>query len=174
MKPYTVTAGHGGTDPGAVHHGHNERDLMTELRDIVAGKLRARGLTVRTDGARGINDPLANALHLIAGSSVAIELHTNASTNPEARGVEVISLPAQKAAAQRIAQGVAKVLNTRTRGDAGWIDQSQSARGRLGFVNRGGLVVEVFFISNQQELAAYQALKWNVATAIVDAVAPLT
>lgn len=174
MKPYTVTAGHGGADPGAVAHGVTERDLMTRLRDIVADKMRARGLTVRTDGARGINDTLATAIHLIAGSNVALELHCNASTNPQAGGVEVISLPAQKAEAQRIAQGIAKVLRTRTRGDAGWIDQSKSARGRLGFVQRGGLIVEVFFISNPAELAAYQALHWNVATAIVDAVAPLT
>ncbi len=172
MKPYTVTAGHGGNDPGAVANGVTERDLMTHLRDVVAHKLRARGLTVRTDGEKGVNDPLASAIHLIAGSEVAIELHTNASTNPEARGVEVISLPAQKAQAQRIAAGIARVLNTRLRGDAGWIDQSQSARGRLGFVARGGMVVEVFFISNPAELAAFKHLNWNVATAIVDAVAP--
>jgi len=170
-RPYTITAGHGGSDPGAVAGRVTERDLMTGLRDIVAEKLRARGLQVRTDGARGINDPLATAIHLIAGSAVAIELHTNASTNPAARGVEVISLPAQRATAQRIAQGIAKVLNTAVRGDAGWIDQSQSARGRLGFVQRGGLIVEVCFISNPAELAAYQALAWNVATAIVDAIA---
>lgn len=172
MKPYTVTAGHGGSDPGAVANGFAERDLMTHLRDVVAHKLRARGLSVRTDGEKGINDPLASAIHLIAGSQVAIELHTNASTNRSARGVEVISLPSQKAAAQRIAAGIARVLNTPVRGDAGWIDQSQSARGRLGFVARGGMVVEVFFISNPMELAAYQALSWNVASAIVDAVAP--
>lgn len=172
MKPYTITAGHGGGDPGAVANGVTERDLMTHLRDVVAHKLRTRGLSVRTDGAAGVNDPLASAIHLIAGSQVAIELHTNASTNPAARGVEVISLPGQKAAAQRIAAGIARVLNTSVRGDAGWIDQSQSARGRLGFVARGGMVVEVFFISNPTELAAYQALSWNVASAIVDAVAP--
>lgn len=171
MPKYTITAGHGGSDPGAVAGNVTERDLMTALRDIVADKLRARGHAVRTDGARGINDPLAAAIHLIAGSAVALELHCNASSNPAARGVEVISLPAQRATAQRIAQGIAKVLNTAVRGDAGWIDQSQSARGRLGFVQRGGLIVEVCFISNPAELAAYQALAWNVATAIVDAIA---
>ena len=171
MKPITITAGHGGSDPGAVAGRITERDLMTALRDIVADKLRAKGLTVRTDGARGINDPLASAIHLIAGSAVALELHTNASTNPAARGVEVISLPAQKLQAQRVARAIAKVLNTQVRGDGGWIDQSQSARGRLGFVQRGGMVVEVFFLSNPAELATYQALSWHVASAIVDAVA---
>jgi len=28
MKTITITAGHGGNDPGAVAHGENERDLM--------------------------------------------------------------------------------------------------------------------------------------------------
>ena len=171
MKPITITAGHGGRDPGAVANGVTERDLMTALRDIVAAKLQAKGLSVRTDGARGINDPLASAIHLIAGSAVALELHTNASINPAARGVEVISLPAQKLLAQRVARGIAKVINTAVRGDGGWIDQSQSARGRLGFVQRGGLVVEVCFISNPAELAAYRALSWQVASAIAEAVA---
>jgi N-acetylmuramoyl-L-alanine amidase len=54
-------------------------------------------------------------------------------------------------------------------GDGGWIDQSKSARGRLGFVRVGGMVVEVAFITNPSEYARYQAHKWNVASAIVNA-----
>lgn len=49
---FAVTAGHGGNDPGAVTGGVCERDLMTELRDIVAVKLRGKGAEVRTDGER--------------------------------------------------------------------------------------------------------------------------
>ena len=52
--------------------------------------------------------------------------------------------------------------------DGGWIDQSQSARGKLGYVNAGGLILEVFFISNPTEMAVYQARKWLVAQAIAD------
>jgi N-acetylmuramoyl-L-alanine amidase len=37
-------------------------------------------------------------------------------------------------------------------------------------VRAGGLVVEVFFLSNQEELAKYQARKWMVATSIAEAV----
>ncbi len=59
----------------------------------------------------------------------------------------------------------------RLRGDAGWIDQTQSARGRLGYVARGGMVVEVFFLSNIRDLGMYQARKWLVASAIADTLA---
>lgn len=163
----TVTAGHGGTDPGAVYGGTTEAALMTELRDLVAAKLRANGHTVRTDGARWQNLPLVHAMTLVPGADVALELHTNAAANPAATGVEVISLPAQKTQARAVSAAIARVLEIPIRGDGGWIDQSQSARGRLGFVRMGGLVVEVFFLSNPGEHAKYEARKWLVASAIV-------
>jgi N-acetylmuramoyl-L-alanine amidase len=167
---YTVTAGHSAYDPGAVAPtGETEAALMVELRDIVASKLRALGHTVVTDGGWRQNLPLANAMLLVPGSAAAIELHTNASTNPAARGVEVVSLPAQRELARTIARRIAHTLGITVRGQGGWIDQAQTARGRLGFVRVGGLVVEVFFLSNPSELAAYQARKWQVASAIVAA-----
>lgn len=171
MKTLTVTAGHGGSDPGAVAGPVCERDLMTELRDLVALKLRADGHTVKTDGARWQNLPLVHALTLVPGSDWAVELHTNASTIPAATGVEVVAMPKDKARAQRLAQAIAKVLNLRVRGDAGWIDQTVTARGRLAFVRAGGMVVECFFLSNPVDLAIYQDRKWLVASAIADVMA---
>lgn len=168
---FTVTAGHGGSDPGAVAaDGTTEAALMTELRDIVAGKLRALGHQVKTDGGRLHNLPLVHALTLVPGVDAAIELHMNSvKNNPAARGVEVVSLPAQRELARTIARRIAHVLETPVRGGGGWIDQTQTARGRLGFVRLGGLVVEVAFISNPHELARYQERKWLVASAIVAA-----
>jgi len=166
---FTITAGHGGTDPGAVADGYTERDLMTTLRDLVAAKLRAAGHDVRTDGAIGQNLPLANALQLIPGSALALELHTNAAANAAAQGVEVISLPQHKRRAQRLAAAIAGVLGAPLRGEKGWIDQSQSARGRLAYVNAGGLIAEVFFISNPAERGRYLARYWLVASAIAAA-----
>lgn len=163
---FAVTAGHGGSDPGVVAGAVCERDLMTELRDIVAGKLRGKGAEVRTDGARRQNLPLVHALTLVPGSDWAVELHANASPNPAATGVEVVAMPKDKARAQRLAQAIANVLGLRVRGDAGWIDQTATARGRLGFVRAGGMVVECFFISNPVDLATYQERKWLVAGAI--------
>lgn len=167
----TVTAGHGGRDPGAVAPtGQTEAALMVELRDIVASKLRAEGHTVRTDGGWRANLPLANALLLVPGSDMAIELHTNAAASPQAQGVEVVSLPAQKELARSIARRIAHTLEIPVRGAGGWIDQAQTHRGRLGFVRAGGLVVECFFLSNPDELAKYESRKWLVASAIVKAI----
>ena len=165
----TVCAGHDPKSPGAFHHGVKEHELMVQLRDIVAAKLRARGHEVRTDGERGINLPLLTAMGLVRGSDVAIELHTNAHDNPQAGGVECVSLPAQKPWAEAISRNIADVLGLKLRGTNGWIDQSKSARGKLGFVNSGGIIVEVFFLSNKIELERYQAKSWLVAEAIVRA-----
>jgi N-acetylmuramoyl-L-alanine amidase len=172
---YTVTAGHGGSDPGAVAvDGTTEAAIVTELRDIVAGKLRAAGHEVKTDGARWLNLPLVHALTLVPGAHAAIEIHMNAAASTGARGVEVISQPAQKELARTIARRIAHVLETPVRGGGGWIDQAQSARGRLGFVRLGGLVVEVGFISNPDELHRVRTRLWLVASAIVQALTEQT
>jgi N-acetylmuramoyl-L-alanine amidase len=170
---FTVTAGHGDKDPGAVAlNGLTEAELMTDLRNLVAGLLRADGHQVKTDGDGLLNLPLVHALTLVPGAELAVELHTNAASHPGATGVEVVSMPSQKPEAWRIAQAIARVLEIPLRGEAGWIDQTKTARGRLGFVRAGGLVVEVFFISNPSNLARYLDRKLLVARVIADAMVP--
>jgi N-acetylmuramoyl-L-alanine amidase len=164
---FTITAGHGSGDPGAVAKtGETEAALMQELRNILADKLRALGHEVKTDGARWQNLPLVHAMTLVPGSHAALELHTNAAENPAATGVEVVSLPEDRELARSVARAIAHTLELPVRGAGGWIDQSQTHRGRLGFVRVGGMVVEVFFLSNPVDLAKYQARKWLVASAI--------
>src|SRR5690606_21676655 len=128
--------------------------------------LREAGLQVKTDGTGSRNDPLSSAIKLIKGSSVAVEFHMNAAASKQANGVETIALPKDKKLAQDLSKAVAGALGSRLRGDNGWIDQSKSARGKLGFVNAGGLIVELGFISNDAELAAFQARYWVAARAV--------
>ena len=165
---FVITAGHSNTDPGAVANGRKEADIARDMRNIVALKLRQRGHQVFTDGDGTINYPLTTAIKLIPHGEVAVEFHCNAAASPQAKGVETISLPKHKALSQRLSQAIANVIETRTRGDRGWIDQSQSARGRLGFVSAGGLIVELFFITNKEELMQWDAKKWLVANAVCD------
>lgn len=163
-----LTAGHSNTDPGAVANGATEAGLMTELRNVAAKKLREIGHIVHTDGEGSTNQSLNDALSLIkrVHPDVALELHMNAAANPAATGVETIALPEDKRLAQSLSAAVGNVLGLRLRGDKGWIDQSQSARGRLGFINAGGLILETAFISNPGDLAATRDKLWLVAGAI--------
>lgn len=162
----TITAGHSNSDPGAVNGKIKEADLVTNFRNAVTHYLREAGLQVKTDGTGTKNDPLSAAVKLIQGSSVAVEFHMNAATSKQANGVETIALPKDKKLAQDLSKAVADALGSRLRGDNGWIDQSKSARGSLGYINAGGLIVELGFISNEDELARFNARYWIAAKAV--------
>ncbi len=162
----TITAGHSNTDPGAVNGKIKEADLVVNFRNAVTHYLREAGLQVKTDGTGTKNDPLSAAVKLIQGSSVAVEFHMNAATSKQANGIETIALPKDKKLAQDLSKAVADALGSRLRGDNGWIDQSKSARGRLAYVNAGGLIVELGFISNEDELARFNARYWLAAKAV--------
>jgi len=164
----TITAGHSNTDPGAVNGKIKEADLVVNFRNAVTHYLREAGLQVKTDGTSTKNDPLSAAVKLITGSSVAVEFHMNAATSKQANGVETIALPKDKKLAQDLSKAVADALGSRLRGDNGWIDQSKSARGRLAYVNAGGLIVELGFISNEDELARFNARYWLAAKAVAN------
>jgi len=167
---FVVTAGHGGRDPGNTWGGMSEAELMTDLRNIVALKLRQQGHIVtedKRDGQRNL--PLAAALALIKSGTVSIELHTNASTNLNAEGVEVIAPATKKELAQKLAAAIAKVLEIPVRRKAGWfpLTDFKSERGfSAGFARRGGLIIETFFQSNNEELTKYLDRKWLVGSAI--------
>ena len=92
MKTFVITAGHSNVDHGAVANGLKEAALAVELRDIVASKLREKGYEVITDGLRGDNKPLNDAIKLIPRGDVAVELHFNAAASTTAAGVETIAL----------------------------------------------------------------------------------
>lgn len=168
-----LSAGHSNTDPGAVANGVKESDIAVEARNIVLHKLEAAGIQVVSDGTGSDNQPLAQAVKLIAGKTLAVEFHCNAAANSQAGGVECISLLNRKEESQEIAKAIAKVMGIKTRGDGGWIDQSSSARGKLAFVSSGGIIIELFFLSNPTELKTWQEKKWLVCQAIADTIIKL-
>ena len=162
----TVTAGHSNKDPGAVNGKFKEAELVSQFRNAVAYYLREAGIQYKTDGVGTLNQDLNTAIKLIKGSSVAVEFHMNAAASNQANGIETIALPKDKKLAQDLSKAVADVFGSRLRGDNGWIDQSQSARGKLGFISNGGLIVELGFISNEAELAAFNTKYWTAAKAV--------
>ena len=164
-KIVTITAGHSNTDSGATaQDGTKEATLATLFRNAVVSYLQKhKDITVRTDGHGTNNAPLSEAIKLIKGSDVAIEFHMNASSNATANGVETIALPKDKVLAQKLSKAIADVFGSRLRGDKGFITQEDSARGKLGYIQNGGLIVELEFISNPDKLATFNEKYWLVA-----------
>ena len=175
MKKVVITAGHGGRDSGAVNGQITEAFIAADMRNMLAFYLtRDHGIQPTTDGVGQTNLPLVDAIRLARGADLAIEIHTNAFTNSRAGGVETISMPKRKAQAQRLSKSISTSMGIPLRGEAGWIDQSKSARGRLGFINQAdGLIIEMFFISNPKELETYMNKKWLVAKDLAATIAEI-
>lgn len=167
MKIY-VGAGHSNKDPGAVANGFEEARLMTELRNLVAAALTQQGAQVITDGQGSENLPLVESIKLAkqADSDRRIELHLNAGPNT-AKGVECLSLPAQKVKVQAIAKAISQTLNVPLRGESGWKPDDSGQHPRLGFCRQaGGIVVECSFITNKAEIISLRRNQVDLATAI--------
>ena len=169
----TNTAGHSEKDSGAVTKKDGklikEADLAVKFRNAVLHYLQQdKSIITRTDGYGKTNLSLNDAAKLIDGADLSIEWHLNASSNPTATGVETIALPKDKVLAQKISSVVAQAFELKLRGQDGWVDQSESARGKLLFVSKGGLIGELGFISSTKDLEAFESRYWVAAKAVAE------
>ena len=168
-----ISAGHSKSDPGAVGNGHTEADIVLAFRDAVCDELEAKGISFERDGERGDNLPLRKAIQMASHHDVAIEFHCNAFSNPAATGVETLSAPSDMPLGEALCEAISDTLGIANRGAKG---ESSGQHSRLGFVSTGGgVIVELFFISNPHDIAAYfqhkDALAQAVARVIIDHVA---
>lgn len=159
-----ISAGHSNSDPGARGNGYAEADIVLEFRDLVADELRKRQVVFMKDGERGQNLPLSVAAGLAAKTDVAVEFHCNAFSSPAATGVETLSSPEHFKFGERLCQAVAKTLEINNRGAK---PEASGQHSRLAFVSKGnGVILELFFITNPRDVAAYQARKERLAAAV--------
>lgn len=164
-----ITAGHSRLDPGAVNGSLTEADICTDFRNLVAHYLRKEGVPFKADGKDGENLPLSSAIALVrANPGIAVEFHCNASASPAATGVESLSNDAGRALGAAMCQAVADTLGIKNRGAKG---EASGQHSRLGFCKAGGVILELFFISNPDDLRRYLDKKWLVARAVAAVIA---
>jgi N-acetylmuramoyl-L-alanine amidase len=169
MSKFTITAGHGAGDPGAVAFGRKEADIAVDMRNMVTLYLERAGHTVFNDGDGKENKSLSEAIKLIAKSPIAVEFHCNAFDKPTAGGTEVLAQTKDKQLSKDICAAITKHLGNKVRGsEGGWKSEGSGQHSRLGFVRNGGLIVELFFITNPTELEAWDAKKWLVAKEVAN------
>ena len=163
VKSLFISAGHSDSDPGAVGHGHTEADIVLEFRDLLAAYLRGKVLFDK-DGQPGQNLPLVEAIGAAKSHEVAVEFHCNAFANPAATGVETLSSGEHYPLGNAICQAVSETLGIPNRGAKG---ESSGQHSRLGFIARGGgIIVELFFITNKSDLAKYIANRRRLVEAV--------
>lgn len=163
-----LSAGHSNTDPGAIGNGYKEADIAVEIRNIVSFYLTKMKIKHEVDGAGTVNVPLNYAIKTARGHKLAVEFHCNASDNSNASGCEVLCAKKDNAVAMKINQAISLVLGIRDRGVKA---ENSGQHSRLGFIQAGGIIVELFFISNAKDVAAYQEKKWLLGQAIAKVLA---
>lgn len=163
-----LSAGHSVSDPGAIANGKREADIAVEMRNIVSHYLTQLGVLHEVDGKGADNLPLATAVKRMRLHKVGLEFHCNAALNAAATGCETLNAAKDNKLAAKLCVAIAGALGIRNRGVK---PENAGQHHRLAFVQAGGIIVELFFLSNATDLAAYEARKWHLGKAIADVLA---
>ena len=165
-----LSAGHSNTDPGAVNGQYKEAELVTWFRNAVAYYCREAGLDVVTDGSGSNNQPLNQAVKMIKGTDLAVEFHLNAAANKSAKGIEALARVSDRKLSQEMCKAIHQVTGFPLRGDSGWKPEHAGQHSKLAFVSGGGIILELFFISNDAELKQFLASYWLIAKAVAEVI----
>ena len=165
-----LSAGHSNTDPGAVNGQYKEAELVTWFRNAVAYYCREAGLDVVTDGSGSTNQPLNQVVKMIKGTCLAVEFHLNATANKSAKGIEALAQVGDRKISQEMCKAIHQVTGFPLRGDNGWKPENAGQHSKLAFVSGGGIILELFFISNDTELKYFLANYWLIAKAVAQVI----
>lgn len=153
-KTLFISAGHSDKDPGAAANGYTEANVVLDFRDRLATYLGDK-VVFSKDGPRGKNLPLTAAANEAAMHDVAVEFHCNAFAKPTATGVETLSAQEHYPLGNALCEAVAGSLGIANRGAKG---EASGQHSRLAFIRRGnGIIVELFFLTNPDDLNRYIA-----------------
>lgn len=165
-----IDAGHGGSDPGAVYNGRQEKDDTLQLAYDLGNALERRGIQVMYTRVSDVYDsPYEKAaIGNNSGADYFVSIHRNAMPVPgTASGIENL-VYANTGTAALLGKNIGDALAS-----VGWTD--------LGVIERPGLVVlretkmpavliEVGFIDNEQDNAFFDANMAATADAIADGI----
>ena len=105
-----------------------------------------------TDGEGATNWALSQAAELAKQGVIAIEIHCNAFRLPSASGVETLSQAIDFVLGRALCEAISTELNIPNRGAK---PENAGQHDSLAFVQAGGIVLEMFFLSNSNDLNAY-------------------
>lgn len=153
-----VIAGHGGVDSGAVASVFKESELAIEFRNLIISELGKLGI-------KGITDSDGNALaqtlkwikSLLSSTSIALDIHWNAASNPNVKGSEVIVPENASRFETSIAEALLKVFTDIGFKNRGVKSELLTARKRLGWMRpvAENVLIETCFITNSQDMILF-------------------
>ena len=152
MADYRIAldAGHGGSDPGAVYKGRQEKDDTLDLTLAVGDILKKNGIDVYTRTTDEYETPFKKATDANnSGADLFVSIHRNSSENPnQYSGVETLVYSDTGLKAE-----VARNINNQLE-DAGFKNLGVDERKNLVVLKRTkmpAVLVEVGFINNDKD-----------------------
>lgn len=181
MRKIFISAGHSnkpGRDRGASGNGFIEGELTVELRDLIVKELKKLGINPIVDKDDSILSQTINFFrNLTTKTCIVLDIHWNAAT-PKATGTETLipleNTKFERELAAKLSEVVANRLKIPLRGRHGGFQgvktEAQSHHGRLGWMRLTGenILMEICFITNKNDMEAYQREKLVLAKDIAD------
>lgn len=168
MRNIYLSAGHSNTkgrDMGAVGNGFIEGVEAAELRNIIYTELKKLGITAKMDNDNTIlADSIRFFKNLTDSKSIVVDIHFNAGV-PKATGTETLvpfdATKFEKYLAEELTKTMSETLNIKSRGVK---SEADSHHGRLGWMRLTGenVLLEICFISNEQEIKNYRAKRFEL------------
>lgn len=165
-----LDAGHGGSDPGAVYNGRQEKDDNLALAKAVGDILEQRGLNVVYTRTNDIYEtPFKKATEgNEAGADYFVSFHRNSSETPEkATGVQTL-IYSKGGAKERLANVIQNNLV-----DLGFKDLGVVERPNLVVLKRTkmpAVLIETGFINNSADNEKFDSQFQEIARAIADGI----
>lgn len=165
MKIY-LSAGHGGTDPGSIGSGYQEKDLTRKIVVALRDELQAKGhaITVRNFATNEYEEVLSTNFK---GHDLVISVHINSANDPKATGMETwisSSYPQNsKAPAQKIVDALCSSTGLTNRGVKSEDWRIIYLAGKQGV---DAVLLEVGFIVNSNDMAIVNSKMTEMAKAV--------
>ena len=157
-------------DPGAINtHKVKEGDLTIEFIDLVSSFLTLKGIAHKRDSKEENLQMYTDRIETGDGS-VVYEAHLDSGPESAQGSTVIVEIDADrldKACAKEILDETVKTLGTKSRGI---ITEADTRHKRLALMKENGIVVlhEICFITNESDIAKYQAKKKDLAKAVAD------
>jgi len=170
-----ISAGHSnlqGKDRGAVSQWMVEGVETVKLRDLVVERFKKLNQKVNTDPNSNVTyQTVALFKKYFDANDIVLDIHFNASTNPNASGTEVIvpndATNIELAIATELSSNISTLLIIPNRGV---ISEKNTPRKKLLWMTIPSIniLLEVCFLSNERDCMVYELQKERVADTIVD------
>jgi len=146
-----IDPGHGGSDPGCVHNGLNEKDVNLTVSLKLKSKLEQNGYRVVMSRTTDIYRSLDERVNManVSGANIFLSIHGNAWYEPDANGTETYWSPSGAAGSSQFAtviqKNLVKSINRRDRG-------VKTADFKvIKYTKMTSALVEYVFLSNPEE-----------------------